>query len=902
MSTTIDELDIQIKSSSNKAIKSIDKLSVSLLSLKKNSDVSGVTSNLNKLNSSLNNLSKTSANRGISKLNYSLKNVTDGVSKTNSGLGGLFTSFNLKMAGIVAIAKKSYDVVGGWVNNINAYVENVNLFTVSMGKFSDEAKVYAELVQDRMGIDSSEWMRAQGVFMSMANGFGLAKDQAYQLSKGMTEVSYDLSSFFNISTEEAFLKVRSGIAGELEPLRALGFALSQASLQEIARQKGIDKSVASMTEAEKAQLRYTAIVEQAMNMGAIGDFAKTLSSPANAMRILGQQFTQMARALGSVFIPMITAVIPYVQAFVKVLTNGIKVLATLVGFKMPEWTNKDWDGSSGIVETTEALDDATASAKKLKSVSMGFDELNVINPNSGNAGSKGLSGGSPINMDLQSVWDRGLIESIDSQVDMLVKKFENFFDTFLNGSEILKKVIPIIGSLLIGFGAYKLVSNFSGSLKLLSLVTKPLIKLITAVTIQFGASGGGLTGVLGVLKLLVSSCASAFSGFLSVIAPAVGIIAAVGSVIYVLWTNFDKVILVVKEFIKKIDLEGKFNAIKEQLQPLLSKLGGLHDLFTFIGTVILTLLQPAIAIVMGAFTGLMNALSPLIQAVGGVIDIFSALGMFLVGIFTLDAQKTSDAIKLMKDGIVNVFSGLWGAVSGFVSGFVNGTLSWFMSLGKAVPEQVSIMISKVGNFFGGLWDSAKSGVSSCINNVVSWFSSLPDKIYNSIRSIPDKITNAFDGIKTGVSRVIGNTLNSGIDMINRFIEWVNSKMKFSWNGLKIMGKEIFPSGNVTLFTIPQITQRFDGGGFIEDGLFTMNRGEIAGKFNNGKSVVANNQQIIEGISSGVYAAFVKAMRERGSSDNSFHIYLDGKTIRANIKKSESESGVNIFGNELGYGF
>jgi hypothetical protein len=146
-------------------------------------------------------------------------------------------------------------------------------------------------------------------------------------------------------------------------------------------------------------------------------------------------------------------------------------------------------------------------------------------------------------------------------------------------------------------------------------------------------------------------------------------------------------------------------------------------------------------------------------------------------------------------------------------------------------------------------------------------------------------------------------LNAGIDMLNKFIGWLNSKLSFSWDGLSIAGKQVYPGGSVQLLTIPLITQRFADGGFIEDGLFTMNHGEIAGKFSNGQSVVANNQQIVEGIAAGVYEAVVAAMSQnRGSESQNINVYLDGKQITAAVEKRQSERGRQLLGNQLGYAY
>lgn len=149
-----------------------------------------------------------------------------------------------------------------------------------------------------MGIDPGAWMRNQGVFNTIISGFGVASDQAYLMSKNLTQLGYDLSSFFNISYEDAFQKLQSGISGELEPLRRLGYDLSVARLQQEALNLGIEKSVMEMTQAEKSQLRYYAIMTQVTV--AQGDMARTLNAPANQLRVLQAQVTQCARALGNI--------------------------------------------------------------------------------------------------------------------------------------------------------------------------------------------------------------------------------------------------------------------------------------------------------------------------------------------------------------------------------------------------------------------------------------------------------------------------------------------------------------------------------------------------------------------------------------------------------------------------
>jgi hypothetical protein len=192
-------------------------------------------------------------------------------------------------------------------------------------------------------------------------------------------------------------------------------------------------------------------------------------------------------------------------------------------------------------------------------------------------------------------------------------------------------------------------------------------------------------------------------------------------------------------------------------------------------------------------------------------------------------------------------------------------------------------------------DEFKQTVSDKWAGIKTWFSN----------NIAPKFTlsfwlDKFKNLKAGFTQTIKNAVNAGIDLMNKFIGWINSKLSFSWDAFEIAGKEIIPSGSIQLFTIPSIP-RLETGGFLEDGLFTMNHGEIAGKFNNGKSVVANNQQIVEGIAAGVYEAVVAAMSASGGrQDQSVNVYLDGKQITAAVEKRQSERGRNLMGNQLGY--
>lgn len=328
----------------------------------------------------------------------------------------------------LAVARRVVNTMAGWVKESSAYVENLNLFTVSMGEYASAAKEYAETVQALTGVDSSEWMRNQGTFMQVASGFGVASEQAAIMSKNLTQLGYDLSSFFNIDIESAMNKLQSGLAGEIEPLRRLGYAIEQASLEQVALNHGITESVANMTAGEKAMLRYVAIMEQSTN--AMGDMARTVQTPANAMRILQQQVTQLARAFGNILIPVLQYLIPVVQAVVEVLTEAAQAIALLFGFELPtiDYSGLD-DTASSATDVEEALDAAGGAAGSLKKQLLGIDELNIFEPNSGGGGGSGsgaLGEGWDIELPEYDFLD-GLLEDANALKDTIKELINDYW-------------------------------------------------------------------------------------------------------------------------------------------------------------------------------------------------------------------------------------------------------------------------------------------------------------------------------------------------------------------------------------------------------------------------------------------------------------------------------------------
>lgn len=386
--------------------------------------------------------------------------VTNRISQENNKAANSYMNLYAKIKMAMGVVRTGARVIASWITQSNQYIEDLNLFTASMGKYAEEAQNYAEAVSEALGIDPGEFMRSQGVFNTIISGFGVASDKAYLMSKNLTQLGYDISSFFNISFEDAMQKLQSGISGELEPLRRLGYDLSVARLQEEALALGIEKKVSAMTQAEKSQLRYYAIMTQVTTVQ--GDMARTLNAPANQLRVLQAQVTQCARALGNIFIPALNAVLPYAIVLAKIVRMLANSIASLFGFKLPEVDYSGISAGASAVgdladnagDASDGLGKAGKAAKKLKNALLGIDELNVLSKDDSSSGSGSGSGsgagigGGDLGIDLPTYDFLG--DAITSKVDEIVQMIK---DAMWEITAVISGFLLAIGTILVVTGA-----------------------------------------------------------------------------------------------------------------------------------------------------------------------------------------------------------------------------------------------------------------------------------------------------------------------------------------------------------------------------------------------------------------------------------------------------------------
>ena len=324
------------------------------------------------------------------------------------------------------------------------YIETVNLFRASMSSSADVATQFIDKAESLLGLDPSKMMDAISSFQNLSEGFGIASDKAYLMSQNLTQLSGDLSSFANISFETAQKKLMSGFSGQVLPLRKYGIALDQVSLQELAYSLGIDKKVKSMTRAQKTELIYYQIMKSTQKIQ--GDLSRSLLSPANSMRVLQTEFTKLARAVGSIFIPGLMRIIPVVRAVTQVLTSAATAIAKFFGFDVGDYYADLSDLGNLLNGVSDGVgdigDEAEGTAKKLNKMLMPFDELNNITSSAGAGagGGAGLEDGGSLGIELPTY-------DMFGDVEKQFNEFLNSNNWYIIGEKFANKINETLRSI-----------------------------------------------------------------------------------------------------------------------------------------------------------------------------------------------------------------------------------------------------------------------------------------------------------------------------------------------------------------------------------------------------------------------------------------------------------------------
>lgn len=896
---------------------------------------------------------------------------------------------------------------GNMEYKVNDFVQN-SIQQFGMSELS--VKQYASTFQamgTAMDVGGKQIENANRFLNGATDGYIGLSDSMSDVSLNLTKLTADMASFYDKDQADVAKDLQSVFTGMVVPLRKYGLDLTQATLKEWAMKNGMDADIKSMTQAEKAMLRYQYVMANSKN--AMNDFARTSDSWANQVRILKQNFQQLGGIIGGAlinafkpFLRTLNFVMQKVISFATMVTNA---LGAIFGWKFEVsggGVADDWsDAASSADDLADSTGKAADNTKKMKTNLLAIDELNVLNPDDSDSGSGGSGSGAggagggagglvktdtiwkDFESNIKSLYQLGSVigdalsramESIDW--DSVYKKAENFgtgLAQFLNGL-ISPRLFYNLGKTIAGAinTAFHAANAFAIEFDWRNLGRS----LASGITGFFENWDAELTAetfsnfAIGVLQAMVGALdkLSEDGTFATIGQKIVDFICGIkwadlswnlydffftlkdkliefpanfaegigqsifdhifgdGEIDFEIpaplkflqensFNNFAPVEVVnnlqnVVEFVKQLselvpivldkatqaaeEIKGKVSELKENIETFVSEtsakaqeiLIGLPDWFNE------------------------NVVIPLTDYVSGIrVSIEENFGLAwskVQEIWTVVSTWFNEKVitpvvnnfTTMKNNVTNLFRLLWTAVKNIwivVS-------SWFNN--NVIVPTVTFFTKfyeKVKKLFSDLW----SNVQEIWKVVSGWFSNnvitpVSNSFSEACKNIASYFENLWKNVKNGVVGAMNVVIQSVEKAVNGVISMLNT---LHWEipdwvpelGGKSFGFHIKP---ITLERIPM----YEVGGFPEDGLFFANHNEMVGQFSNGRTAVANNEQIVAGIREGVKAAVTEALapylseiadNTRETAEKDASINVDGRELVNAINNRISRNGFSF---------
>lgn len=750
--------------------------------------------------------------------------------KSYLSLSNQMNGFMRNMAKLVSL-KAIAEYLGNAVAKFNDFYEATDLFHNAMGNLSGEADTLISKMQGLLGVDPTKAMTYMATIQSLGTSFGLASDKAYILSKNLTQLAYDEGSYWNKDVAETFTAMSSAISGEIEPIRRLGIDLTQARLQQELLALGFNKQVSSLSQADKAVLRYIAIMKQTANVQ--GNLAQTIQSPANQIKILKAQLDMLAKSVGSLLYPAMKSILPPLIAAVQLIREFVEWVAKLMGVKVvfTDFT-KSADSVGGIGDAMDDTADSTKkAAKALKDYTMGFDELNIIDPTQGSSGSgSGASAGN-------------ILGDVDlSGYDMFKQYNEEFARQIDALKQKIKDMLPIIGAVTAALALWKIVdflTDVATAISKMNDLQKLALSIATVVieaSLVFSfAKGYASTG--NPLELLGEVVSAAFGSFVLwrtigadgiTLGMGIAFVASLAGLTYALGTG-EANLGDASTWIQSA-LTTAFGSIAGI--TLLTNLGvatgtaatlsiGLAGLITFAGITFslgeklkeFPVLDTIIAALMGIFGGVAGAGVALL--VGASLPVAGAVAAAGVGIGLVlhwagikwgakeSGEKTDAAAEadIKMHYVENVFEQRieaikqiivtkWNAAIGFMTSLpgkvgdvINSIGEWFSSLPEKIGYALGFAVGKIGEWVGNMVVTVTTEVPKIVSSVVKFFEELPGNIWTAILKALDVISKWRERMIAFVVIEVPKIISSIVGEFKKLPDELRKLGKFIWDGL-----------------------------------------------------------------------------------------------------------------------
>ena len=819
-----------------------------------------------KLNESLGPLSTkmTTVQQGFRSLNSSAKTAGSGVKE----LGTKVNATALNLASAVTVIR----------GLVSALMPLVRVFSDAIGQamewdgisyqfgnaFGEEADKYYEditRITDALMINKQTFMENSAMASSMLQGFGVGAQDARKMGVGYTELAYDLWAAFNNvyktfdGAEGAMAAVRSAIAGEVEPIRRAGFTIVESELEITAALNGIEYSSEKATEAQKSYLRYLTLVRQATNRGIVGAYANEMGTAEGLTRTLTQQLKGLAQAFGSLFLPMLVKVLPWLQAFVELLTDAVYWVANFFGVDIQPatWSSGFGDVTAGAEGATDAMKDTTGAVKDttkaledMKKATIGIDELNVISPPSANKGSgSGGAGGVGGNLGafedlgVKSLWDKLVFEDMKAKIADLKQRVLDFFNAW-------KTEIQIIAGLLGALGMAKMLQHLGQALglgdkflKTMETIAKLAVTGIVIVlqytlmaeffdkfidgegfkwyvaSLFVGAIGTGILysmwGPAGlVLGLGVTAAASlkaiidngGITNTESALVALTGFAAAVTAVAKA-WPLMTPVIAGVKDYVSAVKQMapevGLFNAMFPQLSANIATFAGkISGAWGTVSTFLAGISAPVWAAIVAAVVALIGTIVFLKE---NWDEVTAAAKRFFDENIAPKIDSIKESFKKMGDAlgpIGDMIGKVWNALKEFADkiNLLEGVKAVFEGIGFVVVEIFGGTIAGVFNGIVGVVDGFVQALSGVVEFISGWVQIVVAAFTGG------DITDACTMIKDGVIDIFEGMYKATIGVVVDFVKGIIDWCVYLWD--ELVGHSIIPD------TVDGIVECFKG--------------------------------------------------------------------------------------------
>lgn len=806
-------------------------------------------------------------------------------------------------------------------------------FGRGFGGQAQETYEWIQRLNEEMGINIQQFMKYSSVYATMLTGFGVANEDATKMALGYTELTYDIWAGYNDiykTFDEAAEAVKSAIAGEVEPVRRAGFTIVESTLEQTAANHGLEISLYNATEAQKSYLRYLTLVDQAHAQGLVGTYAKELNTAEGLTRTLAQQMKSLTQAFGSLFLPILVRVVPWIQAFVELLTDGIKALAAFLGITIQD---VDWssygDSIGNVADNTgnlgETATDAAKAMKELKNATLGIDELNVISPPSASSGAGGAGGAGGSSgfegLDIDSLWDETIFDNIQSDVDAIKEK--------------LKGWLPVIGSVAAGFAALRLAKLIID----IDNVSKKLKGIFSAEAIGKAFSSTGLVGSItsGISKALSSAAAALglSTGGVAALAVAIAGVIILGIVDYdftdVGHTLGKKIGEAIKNGFEWAKDHFDADSIGELLATIFNPITWFKEMEKFFENLSGNIGEFQSGFIEGLGDGLGLDLSFFQNFVTDdptelLANIFTPTNFARIGWDFWSAIFEEEAVKDVLAERWDEAKVWWNEKKSKLSTYVPTIGSIKEKISSAWTSAKTWWNDKKGNLktytpsIGSIYEKVKERW----NNAKDWWNNKKTKMKEytpSIGSIYEKVSarwkNARDWWnkkKAGMNSYtpsIGSIKDKLVSAWNKAKTWWKNNVKLSIPSLSFKVTYSQPSSKV----MKSIMKALDlpgwpklsfaaGGGIFDQGslVWAGERGpEVVANAAGGKTGVMNVQQMQDAVYEGVYAAVVAASRAVGGNGGTPVVNVrlpDGRVLASSVEKTQRERGANIMGNQV----